>query len=250
MKAWSDACDLFFELSNEDRLNILFLVNEEAANITSIAKTLELSTQEVSRHVSRLEDQKIVTRDHLGNIVIDGFGKSVLFSLPYYQFISTHREYFNTHPIVNISPQFVSRLHELEESIIITDPMTVFQRIQLMCDEAEEFICRLTDKHLNIIYPHLQAAADRGVKFRLIEPSNYEPSLGSQVLPRVTPSMTRSLEYIPVFLAFSEKEVAAVSFPLSDGGYDYQSFSSKSPKAIKWCKGIFEYYWNRGSPTR
>lgn len=230
-------------------MRILFHIREEPSNITTIAKTLDLSTQEVSRHVSRLMDKMIVKRDVEGNICIDGFGRSLMFSMPYYQFISTHREYFNTHPIFEIPAEFLSRLYELGDSILISDPMTVFQRTQIMCEESEEYICRLTDKHLNIIYPNLQAAADRGVDFRLLEPLEVEPTPGSEIKPRVVPSRTRGLDQIPVFLAFSEKEVAAIAFPHERNNFDYQGFSSKSPDAIKWCRDVFEYYWEKGTPV-
>ncbi|NIO36894.1 ArsR family transcriptional regulator, partial [Candidatus Bathyarchaeota archaeon] len=47
-------CDLLFELSNEDRLRILYQLEKEAMNISDLSKTLELSTQESSRNLSRL----------------------------------------------------------------------------------------------------------------------------------------------------------------------------------------------------
>ena len=248
MDDWSETCDLFFELSNEDRLKILFHITEKPDNITTIAKSLELSTQEVSRHISRLVDQKIAKRDNQGSIHIDGFGYLVLSALPYFQFFSKHRGYFNNHPLVDIPREFVSRMYELEDSILITDPMTVFQRIQLMCDQAEEYIYRLTDKRLNMIYENVQSAVDRGIEFRLIEPKDYKPSPGSKTNPRVSPSKTRTLDVIPIFLAFSEKEVAGVSFPLENDMFDYQSFSSTDPRAVRWCRDVYEYYWGKAEP--
>ena len=248
MDDWSETCDIFFELSNEDRLRILFHITQKPDNITTIAKSLELSTQEVSRHVSRLIEQKIAKRDTQGNILIEGFGKIILSELPYCRFFSKHREYFNNHPLVDIPREYISRMHELKDSIIVSDPMTVFQRIKLMCDQAEEYIYRLTDQRLNMIYENVQSAVDRGIEFRLIEPKNYKPSPGSETNPRVSPSKTRTLDIIPVFLAFSDKEVAGISFPLENGMFDYHGFSSKDVKAVKWCRDVYEYYWEKAEP--
>jgi len=201
MENWASTCDLLFELSNEDRVKILYQVNIEPSTITILAKTLDLSTQEVSRHVSRLMDQNIVTRNIHGEIVLDNYGRAVLFCLPYFQFITQYKDYFNSHTLHDIPSNFVLRLCELQNSILIEDPMTVFQRIKLMCENAEEYIYRLTDQHLRMIYPQIQSAADRGVEFKLLEPLHYQPSPAATIYPRVAPSETRGLENIPMFLA-------------------------------------------------
>ncbi len=44
----------------------------------------------------------------------------------------------------------------------------------------------------------------------------------------------------------SEKEVALLSFPAVNGGYDYLGFTSTDPAALRWCRDVFEYYWARG----
>ena len=74
------------------------------------------------------------------------------------------------------------------------------------------------------------------------------PSLGSKTNPRVSPSKTRTLDIIPIFLAFSDKEVTGVSFPLENGMFDYHGFSSKDVKAVKWCRDVYEYYWEKAEP--
>jgi predicted transcriptional regulator len=36
-----------------------------------------------------------------------------------------------------------------------------------------------------------------------------------------------------------------IAFPLHDGSYDYTGFYSRSPKAVKYCGDLFDYYWSR-----
>ena len=47
-------CELLFEASNEDRLQILQLLEEKPLSVTILSKRLRIGTQEMSRHVSRL----------------------------------------------------------------------------------------------------------------------------------------------------------------------------------------------------
>jgi len=250
MENWTNLCDLFFELSNEDRIKILYQIKQKPSTITALAKSLDLSTQEVSRHVARMMEQQIVTRDSSGEIVLDNYGRTVLLSIPYFQFISNNKDYFNSHTIQDLPSKYLIRIQEIQNSILITDPMTVFQRIMIMCETAEEYVFRLTDQHLRLLYPQIQSAADRGVEFKLIEPFHYQLSPGAEFTPRVRPSETRGLESIPAFIAVSEKEVAAISFPLTGGGFDYLGFSSTDPKVHEFCVDLFSYYWEKAKPKR
>lgn len=53
------------------------------------------------------------------------------------------------------------------------------------------------------------------------------------------------LEAADVFMAFSEKEVAGLSFPGPDGRIDYRGFISRDKRASKWAKNLYDYYWDR-----
>jgi len=59
-------CDLLFELSNEDRLNIMNLLMDEPLILSHISKRLGFSVQETSRNISRLTDTGLITRDAEG----------------------------------------------------------------------------------------------------------------------------------------------------------------------------------------
>ena len=142
----------------------------------------------------------------------------------------------------------MARLGELKGSLYVGDVMAVFQNIQEMSDEAEEYIWRITDSHLNLIYPNLQAAADRGVKYLRIEPEVLVETPHVEKMPLVKPCEVRGLETVDVFLAISEKEVAALAFPEVTGGFDYLGFTSRDEKTLKWCKELFQYYWDRAKP--
>lgn len=46
----------------------------------------------------------------------------------------------------------------------------------------------------------------------------------------------------------SEREVAVVAFPFTDGRFDYFGFTSTDDEAHAWCRDIFQYYWENASP--
>ncbi len=241
-------CDLLFEVSNEVRLTILQHLEEGASNISRLSKELDISNQECSRHVSRLVDADLAVRDSEGQYGLTEYGSLFMKQLQGQMFTSAHREYFNGHTLAPVPYEFVARLGELRGSLIVGDVMAVFQNIQEMCDEAEEHLWRLTDRHLNLIYPNLQAAADRGVQYKRIEPDVIVAAPHVERMPLVKPGEIRGMETVDVFMAISEKEVAALAFPEVTGGFDYLGFTSRDEKTLKWCTELFQYYWDRAKP--
>ncbi|MCW4013246.1 MAG: DUF1724 domain-containing protein [Candidatus Bathyarchaeota archaeon] len=241
-------CDLMFELSNMDRVRMLLTLLQGPENITAISRKLNITTQETSRHITRLSDVGLVSRTPDGTYRITSYGKIVFNQVSGIEFLSEHKDYFIDHTMEALPYEFVSRLGDLKNSSYIGNVMTVFQKIQEISDEAEEYILRITDKRLNIVYPNIQKAADRGVEYRRIEPDTVNESPLIEIKPPVTPGTVRSLESVDVFMAISEKEVGGLAFPRLDGEFDYLGFTSKDPQVIKWCSDIFKYYWDRGKP--
>ena len=47
----------------------------------------------------------------------------------------------------------------------------------------------------------------------------------------------------------SEKEASIISFPDENGLFDYLGFEANDVNSLKWCKELFEYYWERAKPV-
>jgi len=256
-------CDLYFELSNEERLNILYSLREENLNITSLAQRIDVTTQECSRHTSRLADVNLVQKNPDGTYSLTPYGRLTLRLIPGQLFASTHHRYFNTHSLDQLPSGFVSRIHELSDSRFTNDVWVTFSLLESLFKEAEEYVWMIHDQYLLNILPLGVEALKRGVRFRSIDPLNKEEHrrldeerpdyitaedeeylIQSWREGRIEP---RFLETIPVFLYVTERK-ALVAFHLIDGSFDYVGFATKSPDGLSLCRDIFEYYWSKGSP--
>lgn len=247
-------CDLFFELSNENRLRILIALEQEAMKLTHVANQLNFNIQESSRHLSRLGQARLTWKDADGFYHLTPYGELSLRQLQGQLFTANHRDYFNTHTLATLPREFVGRIGELSNSSYIDDVMVIFQNVEKMIREAEEYVWRLTDRYLMTAVPDLEEAVNRGVEYRLLEPEDivFPPDharvLDSEVIRegvRDRIFFNRVLERADVFLAMSEKEVAGVAFPALDGRFDYRGFTSKDERAHRWCSDLFQYYWKR-----
>ncbi len=91
--------DLYFELSNEDRLRILGSLLARPNTVTGLSRELDLTNQECSRHLSRLAEAKLTRRSPGGDYSITPYGALSLELQGSQGFAAEHLDYFNTHAL-------------------------------------------------------------------------------------------------------------------------------------------------------
>jgi len=62
-------CDLLFELSNDDRLSILFELQKEPSKISNLSKVLDFTPQATTRNVTRLVEIGLVRRNESSDYI-------------------------------------------------------------------------------------------------------------------------------------------------------------------------------------
>ena len=62
--------------------------------------------------------------------------------------------------------------------------------------------------------------------------------------------LEKVMEGIDLVLYMSENEVAILAFPLKNGRFDFFGFSATDDNALRWCRDLFMYYWERGETKR
>ena len=255
-------CNLLFEVSNEDRLRILHLLHQQGMNVTQLSKALGLSSQEASRHMSRLNKIGVTIKESDGKYHLTLYGKLLLTQIQGIDFTSRHQQYFRDHTLDQLPCPFNHRLGELSSSTFISDIMVVFTNIETVIQEAEEYLWVITDQYLPSNMSLHIAAYERGVRERDIEAKNWvvpqrikeslrdEEAIAQGIHhARATAVLEeRMLDQLDLYLFMSEKEVAIVAFPLPDGRFDYFGFSSTDDQAHAWCRDVFEHYWERAYP--
>ena len=251
-------CNLLFELSNEDRLRILRQLEKEAMKVTELSKELGLTTQECSRHLSRLAEARLTKKDVDGYIHLTPYGELSLRQLQGQMFTAKHRDYFTSHTLTRLPSEFVARIGELADSIYIDDVMVTVHRVEKTLREAEEYLCDINVPFIASAFPLIRGAFERGVKSRFIRTRDLvvPPSMREEqkrVWADQTPSrftisgvyQEKVMDKGDLVLYMSEKEVAILAFPLQNGSFDLFGFATKDRRARKWCHDIFEYYWER-----
>lgn len=247
-----DLCNILFELSNEDRMRIIHELSREASNVTTLSMNLDLTTQESSRHLSRLSDVGLIKKNIDGLYNLTFYGELALKQIEGLKFSSKYKSYFASHSLSDIPGEFTARMGELSDSYLVDNVMTSFHNVERLIKEAEEYILEMTDLYIMSTFPLLRDAFKREVRLRNIQRTEFlSQPMYSEIDPEVTEELKRLsprlweeryLDKLPFFLYMSEKEVAIIGFP-TNGKLDYIGFSSEDKKVHKWCHDLFQHFW-------
>ena len=243
----AEVFDLYFELSNEDRVSILEALLVDSLNLTGLSNKLGLMNQETSRHLSRLEEADLVVKNPDGTYDITHFGRLCMLKNMEMVFLFNHRDYFNTHSLEGLPKDLLAKLGILSSSTYIDDTLIALGVVKRIIDEAQESLFRLSDQFLMVLLDPIVAAADRGVNYSFIYSADIKvpPDAKDTVRLRDASRKGNFFSYthpnISAFMVMSEKEVM-LAFPQLGGSYDYTGFNSTDESVLEWCKELFEHH--------
>ena len=251
-------CDLLFELSNEDRLNILLTLREQTMRLSHVSKKLDFTVQETSRNTQRLSDAGLIRRNPDSTFSLTPYGEEALSLLPGYEFLSKNSGYFTNHTLSALPLELSTRIGDLVDCTFTNDVMMTFHHAENMMKEAEDRLLFIAEQVLTSLTPVEKDAVERGVEIRSILPADIVFPPGSEELfahpifqkaNAAGQRQTRYLDRLDVCLAMSEKEVAGVSFSTLDGRLDHLDSRGQDERTLKRCEDMFEYYWEKAKRT-
>ena len=254
-------CDLLFEVSNEDRLSLIRELQKREMNVTTIARVIDVTTQEVSRHLSRLTEVGLTEKDPDGPYRLTPFGVLTLSQIQGLEFTSLHKDYFRNHLVDGLPRGFLLRLGELSGSEYIDDVMVAVHNIEKVIKEADEYLFDLNVPYIASAFPHIRDAFERGVRGSFLHgkslglPEEMIDERDESFDEEFNLTIKRSGLYeerildVPLVIYMSEKELALLSFPKRDGRFDFFGFSSTDEDILRWCRDLFLHYWEKGTPN-
>ena len=244
--------ELLFELSSSDRLSLLLEVKAEKQRLTQLARKVTATLQETSRHLTRLSGAKLIEKDSAGFFELTSIGRLALDLVPSFGFLSKNKDYFLSHDISFLPPQFILRIGELAESEYEGSVTGILRGIEQMMGEAEQYIWLMGDQPLITGSFIVRTFGDRNISLRIIDVA------GSIPLGSIDPERRKMqselgarfelglLDEVKVGMAMTEK-VAGFCFPDSSGKIDFRyGFGGDSLSSIhRWCHDLFAFYWDK-----
>jgi predicted transcriptional regulator len=242
-----DLCDLLFEFSSMERMNIMLSLQRGRLKLSHVSRNLDMTVTEASRHLQRLSDIELIEKDVEGTFGPTVYGELAIKLLSSLDFISKNRKYFLEHDISGLPDEIISRINELAGSRLQTDVVRVLPYVDSMFQEADEYIWVMSyTRALPSTIPIVAEKIKNGVKLLRIFPDDVVNTQIARTQTNIT-GPRRTLPSIDVRIVMTENE-AMCSFPLLNGNIDYTSFIGKDPKFHKWCKDTFLHFWEISKP--
>jgi predicted transcriptional regulator len=242
----------FFELASEQRLAIIFRLNEKSAKISQLAKDLDITMQEAHRNVSRLQDAGLIEKDPEGIFSLTTFGNTITKQIPTFNYLSKHKEYFSEHILGELPIKFIMRLGALDKCEFVKGVVAILERWKDIYREAEEYIYEIVPQvPIDLIEPAV-SRVKQGVKYSYVLPKDaiipkgrkdLLKKLGHNELLNKAAIERHMVESVKVAVILNEKQ-AAVLFPTQKGETDMNMiFYSIDRVFHEWCLDYFRYRW-------
>lgn len=251
--AYANTEKTFFELASEQRLAIIFRLNEKSAKISQLAKDLGITMQEAHRNVNRLQDAGLIEKDPEGIFSLTTFGNTIIKQIPTFNYLSKHKEYFSEHILGELPIKFIMRLGALDRCEFVKGVVAILERWKDIYRQADQYIYEIVPQvPIDLIDPAVTRVKEKGVKYSYVLPKNVIvpkgrkdllKKLGHNELLNKGAIERRMVESVQVAVILNEKQ-AAVLFPTQKGETDMNLiFVSSDSVFHEWCLDYFRYRW-------
>lgn len=257
MKNMEDYAKYFLEISSEQRLKIIQLINEKKLRLSELAKILDATTPEVHRNLDRLEKSGFIVKDAEGSFVLTTLGHMLLALIPNFAFVIENKKYFIEHPIDSLPEKFILRLGELFKGKFISSYVEVFESWKKIYENSEKYIYNILYEvpYFDEFVKPIQSKLGEGIKMKSIF---YEKAMVSNSRSEVVKKFKKYIDSgdiqrmmtknIAPAVTINEKQCCLI-FPNRDDKVDAgYAFVSDDPSFHQWCFDYFNYCWYNAQP--
>ncbi len=251
--AYANTEKTFFELASEQRLAIIFRLNDKSAKISQLAKDLGITMQETHRNVNRLQDAGLIEKDPEGIFSLTTFGNTIIKQIPTFNYLSKHKEYFSEHILGELPIKFIMRLGALDRCEFVKGVVAILERWKDIYRQSDLYIYEIVPQvPMDLIEPAVTRVKEKGVKYSYVFPKDVIipkgrkdllKKLGHNELLNKGAIERRMVENVQVAVILNEKQ-ASVLFPNQKGETDMNMmFVSSDTVFHEWCLDYFRYRW-------
>ncbi len=242
-------CELFTELSSENRLGILQTLDEKPMTFTSLIKEVDMNSTEASRQLSRLIEARLIEKKGDGRYYNTLFGKLVLFSISNLSFISETSGYFLEHDTAPIPLDLLKQIDALSNGEIITGVYNILNTHEKLGKKG--YFWYMSDDFPRHHLPDIEKKLEEGLEIRVILPKYM-----CSTKPLSGPLSEKNRKKIEIKVSDEIKisVIATDSFsmlelPGPDGKIDQNTaIFGYDDRFREWCKKLFQYYWTKCYP--
>ncbi|MCZ7385440.1 MAG: DUF1724 domain-containing protein [Candidatus Methanoperedens sp.] len=236
--------ELFTELSSENRLAILKILDEKSMTFTNLIKEIDINSAEASRQLSRLTESQLIEKKGDGRYYNTLFGKLVLSSISDLNFISEKSGYFLKHDTAQVPFDLLGQIGVLSTGEIITGVYNILNTHEKLGDGVKSYMWYMSDDFPRHHLPGIEKKLDEGLEIRVILPKDKcSASLLSEKNRKKIEA--KILDDIKISVIATDS-FSMLELPGQDGMIDQNTaIFGYDDRFRDWCKKLFQYYWTK-----
>jgi predicted transcriptional regulator len=260
LKDASIVSEVFSELASETRCSILISLDKKPAKLSSIARELDITSQDAFRNINRLLDAGLVRRgggdEDGGSFQLTELGRLATKHIPYFLVIKKHQELFEDHTLKYIPDKFVQRIGALQNCEVISSVSPVFERLKKLESNAKQYLRIMVSQAWPEEGKILAERAINDVEVCTIIGRN--TVFPKEVIESVIPPLDglqksgkikrKMLDTVSIAIYISDSQ-SAVMLPNRKEEVDMgMLLVGTDPSFNEWCLDLFNYFWERAGP--
>jgi predicted transcriptional regulator len=252
----AEAASLFMELASETRCAIIASVASRPAKLSTLARELGVTVQDVHRNANRLLEAEILQRRD-GEFYLSEYGRAIVMQMPYFRFMKKHCRFFQEHTLAFLPDKFVQRAGALEKCRMVETVTVVMQELKKLETSARRQLKVMVSQAWPEEGQILIDKARSGVELRTIIGRNtvFPQNVMDEIIPAMTKLSSanaieqRMVDKVSTALYIADEQ-AAIMFPNAKGEVDMGAMLvGDGPAFIEWCADLFDHAWTQAVPA-
>lgn len=234
-----------FELASADRLAILEAITETPLRHAQIARKLDMTASETTRHLNRLSSAALVARSPEGEYEPTNLARLLFAAFPFLRFLTANRGFLLDHDLLVLPPEYVERLGALAECTLETGTYKVVSFQVRALKSTKRRIWVLSEQAFDQAIAVMREKASEGVDVRVIRHRREfeDGTPGPSAVERNYP--VRLLDETRIFLAVLD-DIAGICFPTLGGQVDMSTMLLlRDPRGYRWAEDLFLHFWGQ-----
>ena len=238
----SSTSQLLFELSHRGRVELINTLIKGPERLSTLSEKLQMTSAEVSRHLKRLTNVNILSKNKDGEYYVTPYGRTVLYIMEKMEKLVENWRFFDMHDF-SVLPEEMFCISNILNANIITNVMHVISELTDVLKAAERFIDVITTFDLlSTLYPYVGKTECRAL-CRIISPDTphhlrrfFKGKKGCEI---------RQWEDVRFSLFINEKRWILM-VPDFSGRIDYTAALTEGDEgSIVRMRSLFQYCWDK-----
>lgn len=242
-------------LSNNSRLTMLSMINENDMKISEISKKMKMTIPGVQKHLNKLLESSLIEKKPGGFFSLSQYGRIMKDEILFFEFLEENKDFLRDHSLMYIPSKFRSRIGELKKFETITDIVLAQERWKKVMKESKKFVKQCcTHISLDLYSNGVTSFRENGSKMQFILsenafiPKGWKKSIKDHDEIKLTQHgklEKKMIKDLNIMIWVSENE-AAMYLPYLDGTMDLNyMLVSKDEHFREWCMDYFDYLWSK-----